>query len=351
MILCLKDQVPELWNFELTECVRPIARLTGIEKLIHLSDELIACVWQCRTLTPDELLVFSSFHSSVAENSSDLLPGDESVEQDVVESVDEGHLAFSRNSSLNINHVINYLKMSMISDSFKHFRMLVVDILSVTHGECVSSIKTCVSRDEDVRFISCNSQNQLLVCTVEIIVDGSIAIEHFTVSLRNNNSLRHVWERSEKRLEGPLQPCFMYSPEEQFVATWDSFNSGYGVHILNEKTGETRHSLLTDQDNIVDCKFFANCESLICCSKDNFLRLFNIRSGNLLSVLDIEERPQCLGACLGKPLVAIGLSGARLKFVHVELPSVQEAEGKKGEKSWLHITVLSDFLNLWLLNR
>ena len=76
VILCLKDQVPELWNFELTECVRPIARLTGIEKLIHLSDELIACVWQCRTLTPDELLDFSSFHSSVAENSSDLLPGD-----------------------------------------------------------------------------------------------------------------------------------------------------------------------------------------------------------------------------------------------------------------------------------
>lgn len=216
----------------------------------------------------------------------------------------------------------------MVSDSFKLFRMLVVDIVSVTNGECVSSIKTCVCRDEEVRFISCNSQNQLLVCTVKFKVEGSFAIEHFTVSLRNNNSLRHVWERSEKRLEGPFQPCFMFSPDYQFIATWDSFNSGLGVHILDAKTGETRHSLLTDQDNIVDCKFFVNCESLICCSKDNFLRLFNIRSGSLLCVLDIEERPQCLEACLDKPVVAIGLLGGRLKFVHVELPRIQDVEGR-----------------------
>jgi len=135
----------------------------------------------------------------------------------------------------------------------------------------------------------------------------------------------------------------MFSPDGEFVVTWASFSSGYGVHILDAKTGETQRTLLKDQDDIVDCKFVVNCESLVCCSKDNFLRLFNIRSGDQLSVLDIEEQPCCLGACLDKPLVAIGLWGARLKFVHVELPGVQDSEGKKGEKSWLHDTVLSDF--------
>ncbi|XP_020604972.1 uncharacterized protein LOC110043806 [Orbicella faveolata] len=302
VILCLKDQVPELWNFELTECVRPIARLT------------------------------------VAETSADLLPEDESVEQDVDESVDEGDSTFSHNSSnldislgsSDINQVMNCLTMLMISNRFELYRMLVVDIVSVTNGECVSSIKTRVCRGEDVLFISCNSQNQLLVCTIEFVVEPSISVEHFTVSLRNNNLPRRVWERSEKRLEGPFQPCFRFSPEEQFVTTWGSFYSGYGVHILDAKTGETRHSLLTDQDDIVDCKFVVNDESLVCCSKDNFLRLFNIRSGDLLSVLDIEEQPQYLGTCLDKPLVAIGLLGARLKFVHVELLSVQDAEGKTG---------------------
>ena len=334
VILVLKDQVPELWNFELTECVRPIARLIGTEKLIHLSDELIACVQHCRTLTPDELRDFSFFHSSVTENSSDLLPEDESVDQDVGESVDEGDSTFSHNSSDSgvVNRIMSYFKMLLILDSLKLYQMLVVDIVSVTNGECVSSIKTRVGRSEDVRFISCNSQNQLLLCTIEDIVESSISVEHFTVSLRNNNLPRRVWQRSEKRLEGPLWPCFMFSPEEQFISTWSSFHSGYGVHILDAKTGKTRHSLLTDQDNIVDCKFVVNDEFLVCCSKDNLLRLFNVKCGDLLSVLEIEERPQCLEACLDKPLVAIGLLGARLRFVHVELPSFQDAAGKKGEK-------------------
>jgi len=209
--------------------------------------------------------------------------------------------------------------------------MLVVDIVSVTNGECVSSIKTRVCCDEDVRFISCNSQNQLLVCTTQERVEGSFTVVQFTVSLRNYSSFKCVWERNEKSIEGPtLPPYFVFSPEEQFVATWNSFDSGYGVHILDAQTGKTRHSLLTDQGNIVDCKFVLNDESLVCCSKDNFLRLFNIRSGDLLSMLDIEEQPHCLGACLDKPLVVIGLLGARLKFVHVKLPSVQDAEGKKG---------------------
>jgi WD40 repeat protein len=283
----LKDEVPGLWNFELTECIRPIATLKGDEKPIRLSDELIACESHCRTLTPEELS-------------------------------DSGY-------------------PSEKEDSIERFQMLVVDIVNVTSGECVSSIKTRVCSDEDVRFISCNSQNQLLVCTTKETVEGSIVVEHFTVSLRNNNLLKRAWERTEKRIEGStLGPCFIFSPEEQFVATWNSFDSGYGVHILDAQTGETRHTFLEDQNDIVDCKFVVNGESLVCCSEDNFLRLFNIRSGDLLSVLDIEEKPHCLGASLGKPLVAIRLRGARLKFVHVKLPSVQDAEGKKGE-NWLHV--------------
>ena len=126
-------------------------------------------------------------------------------------------------------------------------------------------------------------------------------------------------------------PYFIFSPEEEFVVTWASFSSGNGVHILDAKTGATQRTLLRDQDDIVDCKFVVNDEYLVCCSKDNFLRLFDIRSGDLLSLLDVEEQPCCLGACLDKPLVAIGLWGARLKFVHIKLPAVQEAEGKKGE--------------------
>ena len=120
----------------------------------------------------------------------------------------------------------------------------------------------------------------------------------------------------------------MFSPEEEFVVTWASFSSGYGVHILGAKTGETQRSLLKDQDDIVDCKFLVNGESLVCCSKETS---FDCLTLDLVIYLDVEEQPCCLGACLDKPLVAIGLWGARLKFVHVKLSSDQDAEGMKGE--------------------
>ena len=210
-----------------------------------------------------------------------------------------------------------------------------VDIVNVTNGECVSSIKTRAIHDHHA-IVSCNSQNQLLVCTSEELDDDFFEGEQLTVTLRNNNSFSFVWERRDARYDTrSFTPYFMFSPEEEFVVTWASFSSGYGVHILDAKTGKTQRTLLEDQDDIVDCKFVFNRHSLVCCSKDNFLRLFDIRSGDLLSVLDIEEQPCCLGASLNKPLVAIGLWGARLKFVHVKLPSDQDAEGKKGE-TYLH---------------
>lgn len=305
VVLCLKDKVPELWNFELTECIRQIPKLKGTKKLIRLSDELIACEWS------EE---FSDFgYPAETENSLEL-----HAEDDLMED----------NEAL---HHDNFTDEETSDDSSTTDLWLFVDIVNVTSGECVSStcIKTRASYDHYV-FVSCNSQNQLLVYTMDVLdfVDGG---DELTVTLGKNNSFSCVWKRKERRSDiRSFTPYFMFSPEEEFVVTWASFSSGHGVHILDAKTGETQRTLLEDQDDIVDCKFVVNCESLVCCSKDNFLRLFDIRSGDLLSVLDVEEQPCCLGACVDKALVAIGLWGARLKFVHIKLPSDQDAEGKKG---------------------
>ena len=328
VVLCLKDKVPELWNFELTECIRQIPKLKGAKKLIRLSDDLIACKWYCRTLTPEE---FSDFgYLAETENSlelhaeDDLMGDNEALHHD--NSTDE---ETSDDSSTTDTFVgFSDLSIKVMRSSF--LSKLFVDIVNVTSGECVSSIKTTAS-DELYEFVSCNSQNQLLICTSDEFDDGVLHGEQLTVTLRNNNSFSCVWERKAARCdERSFTPYFMFSPEEEFVVTWASFSSGYGVHILDAKTGETQRTFLKDQDDIVDCKFVVNGDSLVCCSEDNFLRLFDIRSGDLLSVLDVEEQPCCLGACVDKPLVAIGLWGARLKFVHVRLPSDQDAEGKKG---------------------
>lgn len=187
VVLCFKHRVPELWDFELTECVRPLVRLKGTEKFIRLSDKLIACQLPRRRLTHDDHELLNFGHSSEVdvENSWELHVQDDRGRQD--ESFDSDGIS----------------------------------------------------------------------------------------------------------------------------------NKG--------------HTLLKDQENIVDCKFVGNCDTLVCCSRDNFLRLFNVLSGELLSQLDIEEQPYRLGAYLGNSLVAVGLSaGARLKFIHAELRRDKDNGMKKG---------------------
>lgn len=152
--------------------------------------------------------------------------------------------------------------------------------------------------------------------------------EIVTLSLWNNNLL--AWRRSTVWFDRAcVDPHLIFSPDNKFVVTWKCLREGLGIHILDAKTGETRHTLLQEHFDVVDCKFVVDSESLVCFVRDNFLRLFNIRSGDLLSVLDIGERPYSLGACVGQSLVAIGLWG-RLKFVHVELPEVKGSQRKQG---------------------
>ena len=311
VVLCLKHQVPKLWDFELTDCIRPLSRLARTEMITRLSHELIVC--QLRT--------------SEEESPLEIHGEDDAVELDEP-------LTFDGTSNKAVTEVSS-ISSPEITFSLTSMNFGIVEVINVTSGECVFSVKIKTCQDDHILFISCNSHNQLLVCTsrhVEhALLDRLRLVEQLTLSLRDNNSLKSVWERGTKWYVDDPTPHFTFSPEEEFVVAWGFFHAGYGLHILDAKTGETRHILLKDQDDIVDCKF-VDCEFLICCSEDNFLRLFNIRSGDLLSVLDIEERPYCLGACLGKPLVAIGLSGARLKYIHVKLPSVTAAEDKRGKK-------------------
>jgi len=325
VVLNLKHEVPELWNFELTERIRQIPKLKGSGELIRLSEELIAGEWYTRSLTPEELSNFS--FPSVTEDPLEFIAKDDSMEESEALHPDS-YTDEETSDGSSTTDLFSYLDSELVRES--PFLSIFLKIVNITSGECVSSIKTGVHCNDYV-LVSCNSKNQLLFYTTEDLDDDFYEGEQLTVSLTNKNSFSCVWKRKEERCDTrSFRPYFMFSPGEEFIVTWGSFTTGYGVHILDAKTGETKRTFLKDQDDIVDCKFVANFESLVCSSKDNFLRLFNIKSGDLLSVLDIKEQPYCLGACIEKPLVAIGLMGARMKFVHVKLPGVQDSEGKKG---------------------
>ena len=225
---------------------------------------------------------------------------------------------------------------SFVNFIWKHFVIQFLDVTSAS-SMIVSSLEIVLDFNDDLLSVVCSNPSQVLLCT---------ASEKVTVSSWKNGVI--LWERTcwtdSARVITANKPQMLFSPKSELVVAWNTLDEGQGLHILNADTGETLHVFLGDQTGIVivDCKFLDD-ESLVCCSKDNFLRLYNLEAGDLLSVLDIGEQPFCLGACLYQPLVAIGLSGARTKFIHVQLP--KETKKKERLVSFLFNSFLGTEIN------
>ena len=337
VILSVGQDTPQLWSFDLLECIRPLTKLRGVEKLTFLSTEVIACQRHRRIMTPEEFWGLDWSQLSKDEDES-LTPNVAleteishfSPEVDDVSSDEEDALTVNDSSwAGDSTRFIDppYLGLFTLI-AFQSFRMLDVDIFNVVTGEFVSSTKTTVSPDDEIHSVLVNLRSQILLCFIEEISDV-VPMDKIRFSLSENN-YAIWWRHSQKIEDSPFDPYFMFSPSEEFLVTWGSLDSGYGLHILDTKTGKTCHSLIEDRDDIVDCKFVDNGDILITCTRDNFLRLLNVRSGEQLSMLDIGEQPFSLGACLSNHLVAIGLSATRMKFVQVELPRVKEVVEDRG---------------------
>ena len=326
VVLSMGNGVPELWNFELTRRIRPLPKLSGYERLSRVSHELIACQGHSRYLTEKEVTsqypLFEGTH--LPELGVSYSPVDTETPSGVHDSTEISDDAISPNSFDFALMQLCFPLLSLTAD-----RMLEVDIFNVTTQEFIFSGKTKVSHDVAIKFVCCNIRGEFLVCSCEEIDDDFFEIEELTFSLRKNGSHKNLWERKSSKYFGEsFSPRLIFSPTEEFIVTWGSLGEGYGLHILDARCGETRQSLLKNRDDIVDCKFTCDDESLLCCTSDNFLRLFQIRTGDLLCILDIEERPFSLGASAREDLVAIGLSSGRLKFIHVELPRRKESDRK-----------------------
>ena len=285
LVLFKNDRVAELWNFDLSECIRSIVKLTSDTSIVYsvtlipVSDELIAFYYSPQSREP---IYIRSLESEENEN----------LHHDLLECTP--------------------------LENCREYCLDFISTTSVQGGKLVSSLWfTDYDEGGYLYNISCNSPSNVLVCRFERESWGPIDKGEVTVSLLNKGSVK--WERIADN-SYLRDEHMIFSPKNEFVVTWNTLDDGQGLHVLDADTGETLHVLLRDQKDIIECKFLDD-ESLVCCSGDNFLRLCNFRTGDLLSVLDIGEQPLCLGACLYQPLVAIGLSGTRIKFVHVQLPT------------------------------
>ena len=109
----------------------------------------------------------------------------------------------------------------------------------------------------------------------------------------------------------------LFSPSEEFlVICGENPESEKGLCVLDPFSGNTLHILQTGR--ACGFRFVSDVECVvqtkISSDYGHCLRLFNIRSGDLLSVIDLETYPLSIASCPGKGLFAVALLDSEVLF-------------------------------------
>ena len=245
VLLQTSDNTLELWNFEVSECIRSWTDLEHITKVIPISDE------QC------------------------VVEREEGSKVIIVDTTREGIL-----STITI------------------------------HGS----------------FVACNSKCHVIStdCSKLLMQFGDVVL----------------WEISEPFPLFLSSKLATFSPTEQYCVLGD-FKALYVLDVvlgktlrrLQPRTPEHLHPLATE------CKFVSAEECVACFSvglhhtRSNFLQLFNIMSGDVLSEITLESRVYDLAACPRECLIAIDFvdSTVNFKVLRVKLP--RDKHDRKSKRS------------------
>ena len=227
-------------------------------------------------------------------------------------------------------------------------RRFEVSILDTLSGDIVKTISLCHEGYKSTcpfmykEAIECNSKFQLLSTARD------------SVQLTDDKGC--LWERGFKdSLLYSWNLPGMFSPTEKFVLiSAKSTQSKQEVHVLDAFSGKTLRTLCT-VDHIFNCAFVSETECVIDCqnkSESFCLRLFNIMTGELLSLLYMENRPACLSSFPQEGLIAIGLwqSKRMCAFVAVKRPRDKACRKTKVRIAFVHKSDFSGFFFTFLSN-
>ena len=206
-------------------------------------------------------------------------------------------------------------------------RKFEVSILDTSSGKIVKTISlshkgyesTCPIMYKEA--IECNSKFQLLSTARD------------SVQLTDDKGC--LWERGFKdSLLYSWNLPGMFSPTEKFVLiSAKSTQSKQEVHVLDAFSGKTLRTLCT-VDHIFNCAFVSETECVIDCqnkSESFCLRLFNIVTGELLSLLYMENRPAGLSSFPQEGLIAIGLWQSKRMCAFVAVKRPRDKAGRKAK--------------------
>ncbi|XP_078376273.1 uncharacterized protein LOC144659656 isoform X2 [Oculina patagonica] len=241
----------ELWNFELSECIRSWSAIRGIRRVIPISEERVAC----------EVL-----------------------------------------------------------DSSK------VIILDTTSGDIMSTITI------HGKFVACNSKCQVI----------TTRIHEKELQLQCGKDV--LWKISKPFDAIPLLYCNTFSPSEQYCVVSGIPKSDYqdkvALYVLDAASGRTLHMLCLSRSLVylslkLHCKFVSDEECVVSIddvSKGYCLRLFNVKSGDLLSEITMESEVRSLAACPRERFIAIGFKDSKHGFRLLQVKLPQDKNNRKSKR-------------------
>ena len=227
-----------------------------------------------------------------------------------------------------------------------------VSILDTSNGNIVTTIPLggegfqSTKRSLRKEAILCNSKYQLLCTTPSSVQlsDGKNVLWKRTLKFRNLLC-------PEGGLPG------MFSPTEDFLLI-SSLNPQFKEEVLVlEACSGTYLRTLCTVDSILGCVFVSKTECVIVCKNTSgsyCLQLFNVNTGDFLTVLDIDFEPsRCLASCLQKGLIAIGLENSKCMCAVIQVKQLRDKVNReaKGEQCVFFLSLVEELLSLRSVDR
>ena len=182
-----------------------------------------------------------------------------------------------------------------------------VKVLDTSSGIVVSTIPVLQGR-----VLTCNSKCQLLSDTT---FEGS---GPWSLQLLDGETV--VWRKKDIgrfSVSHFFNKAVAFSPLEQFlvVGTTDD------LLVLDAETGNTLRTLGLSFSLFLHCTFISE-DTCVISARDVTVQIFNVKSGELLTGIDVESKVDCLAACPFNRVLAIGLrnSTRNFKVIRVHLP-------------------------------
>ena len=222
-----------------------------------------------------------------------------------------------------------------------------VIILDTSNGNIVKTIPLCDEGYESTydslhkEAIVCNSKYQLLSTTRR------------SVQLSDGKNV--LWQITLKSMR--FFPVYeglpgMFSPTEKFVLiSFRNSQMKLEVLVLEASSGKYLRTLCT-VDSIRGCAFVSKTECVIVCENTSgsyCLPLFNVSTGDFLTVLDIDFEPsECLASCPQKGLIAIGHEDPKCMcaVIQVKQPRDKVNREAKGEQCVFSLSLVKELLSL-----